>query len=90
MLDQAAVPYDEARLDYAMFFVESLRRISYHALNPNHSNYLTAILKSGLEENCIGPEAEVELAKAKSLLPISNLKPWLTFLPEASRSYLES
>ena len=88
MFDQAEVPYDEARLDYAMLFVESLRRISYHAMYPNHSNYLTAVLRSGLEKrSCTAPEAEVELlTKAKSLLPIKNLKPWLTFLPEASRS----
>ena len=49
MLTLANLADVEAILDYAMFLVESLKRISWFAEHPNRSNQLSILLKSGIE-----------------------------------------
>ncbi len=90
MLEHANLPNVEARLDYAMFLVESIKRIGWYAQHPDRLNEFNAILKSGIEGTCTAPEREVRIAEAKALLPIKSLQPWVKFLAEASRSYQDS
>ena len=90
MLQRAKLARIDERLDFAMFFVESLRRISNFSQQTDRQNDLIKLLKSGLEENQGALDEQATIAEAKAILPISDLEPWIEFLAEASNSQLES
>ena len=58
MLALANLADVEARLDYAMFFVKSLKRISWFAEHPDRSNQLRILLPIKSLEPWIGFLAE--------------------------------